>query len=140
VIFSATSRCCSGKLPYLERPAAAAEAGFTVVETWWPGEELVDAWVDEVDRSSLDVRLLNCDGGDIEAGERGFLKPAGATGGDARGVQRGRRCGRPLRRRPTSTCSSAGTAAGAPRGEQLRIAAGVLSECVDIGEEAASGS
>jgi hydroxypyruvate isomerase len=60
------------ELPYLERPAAARDAGFLAVETWWPGE-LGDAWAVEVHRSGLQVALLNCYGGDIDVGERGFL-------------------------------------------------------------------
>jgi hydroxypyruvate isomerase len=131
VIFSAHLSLLFHELPYLERPAAAAAAGFTVVETWWPGAELVDAWADEVDRSSLDVRLLNCDGGDIEAGERGFLNV-------------------PERREETLAAFTAALAAAvrcdapyvnllvgrdtgrAPRDEQLRTAAGTLAACVEV--------
>jgi hydroxypyruvate isomerase len=58
--------------PYLERPAAARKAGFSSVETWWPAE-LARPWCEEVQRLDLRVALLNCFGGDIEAGERGFL-------------------------------------------------------------------
>lgn len=60
------------ELPYLERPAAAREAGFVAVETWWPAE-LGERWSTEVRRNELDVALVNCFGGDIDAGERGFL-------------------------------------------------------------------
>jgi hydroxypyruvate isomerase len=61
------------ELPYLERPGAAREAGFSTVETWWPRPGLGAEWADEVRRHGLDVALVNCDGGSIEAGERGFL-------------------------------------------------------------------
>jgi hydroxypyruvate isomerase len=60
------------ELPYLERPAAAYEAGFNAIETWWPGE-LVEPWAAEVERVGIGVALVNSFGGDIEAGERGFL-------------------------------------------------------------------
>jgi hydroxypyruvate isomerase len=60
------------EVSYLERPAAARAAGFDTVETWWPAE-LGNAWADEVVRLDLNVALVNSFGGDIEAGERGFL-------------------------------------------------------------------
>lgn len=56
----------------LDRPAAAARAGFRCVETWWPPAEDVAAWVTAVRAAELDVACVNADGGDIGAGERGF--------------------------------------------------------------------
>jgi hydroxypyruvate isomerase len=70
--FSAHLSMLFRELPYLERPAAAREAGFSAVETWWPAE-LAQPWAGEVQRLNLSVALINCFGGDIEAGERGFL-------------------------------------------------------------------
>src|SRR5262249_29797910 len=61
------------ELPYLERPRAAAEAGFEAVETWWPANGAGIRWADETVRLGLSVCLVNAYGGDIEAGERGFL-------------------------------------------------------------------
>jgi hydroxypyruvate isomerase len=61
------------ELPYLERPEAAQRAGFSAVETWWPPPDFVEPWAAEVQRLGLMVALLNCYGGDIESGERGFL-------------------------------------------------------------------
>ena len=58
--------------PSLERPAAAASAGFTRVESWWPPADDLDAWVDAVHAADVGVSCLNADGGDIAAGERGF--------------------------------------------------------------------
>lgn len=58
---------------YLERPRAAREAGFSAVETWWPPAGLAAGWAGEVQRHGLAVTCLNCYGGSIEAGERGFL-------------------------------------------------------------------
>lgn len=63
------------ELPVLERPAAAAAAGFSTVETRWPGEA-ADAWVHAVRAAGVSVALLNADGGDIAAGDRGFLNVA----------------------------------------------------------------
>ena len=58
--------------PPLERPAAAAAAGFTLVESWWPPADDLDAWVDAVHAAGVGVSCLNADCGDIAAGERGF--------------------------------------------------------------------
>jgi hydroxypyruvate isomerase len=63
------------ELPVLERPSAARAAGFSSVETWWPGDE-TDAWAAAVRDADLSVALVNADGGDIGAGERGFLNVA----------------------------------------------------------------
>jgi hydroxypyruvate isomerase len=70
--FSAHLSMLFRELPYLERPAAARDAGFSAVETWWPAE-LAQPLAEEVQRLNLTVALVNCFGGDIEAGERGFL-------------------------------------------------------------------
>jgi hydroxypyruvate isomerase len=59
-------------LPYPERPVAAAAAGFELVETWWPGTD-ADAWAEAVAAAGLGVACLNAFGGDLAAGERGFL-------------------------------------------------------------------
>lgn len=61
------------ELPYAERPAAAAAAGFSVVETWWPPEGEADVFASEVARLGLEVASVNCDCGDVPAGDRGFL-------------------------------------------------------------------
>jgi hydroxypyruvate isomerase len=58
--------------PPLERPAAAAAAGFERVESWWPPADDLDAWVDAIHAAGVGVSCLNADGGDIAAGERGF--------------------------------------------------------------------
>ena len=63
------------ELPILDRPAAARAAGFSTVESWWPGEA-ADAWADAVSRAGVSVALLNADGGDLAAGDRGFLNVA----------------------------------------------------------------
>jgi hydroxypyruvate isomerase len=62
--------------PSLERPAAAAAAGFERVESWWPPADDLDAWVDAVHAAGVAVSCLNADCGDIAAGERGFCNLA----------------------------------------------------------------
>ncbi|SDG99479.1 hydroxypyruvate isomerase family protein [Nonomuraea jiangxiensis] len=73
-------------LPLLERPAAAAKAGFDAVELWWPfdGPEPASARLAELRQAIEDagVRLvgLNFDAGDMAAGERGLLaRPDGSA-------------------------------------------------------------
>lgn len=54
------------------RPQAAAEAGFTHVESWWPGPGARE-WCRAVADAGLRVACLNADAGDLAAGDRGFL-------------------------------------------------------------------
>jgi hydroxypyruvate isomerase len=61
------------ELPYLERVAAARAAGFTTIESAWPGPADGDGLTVEVAEHELDVALLNCPAGDTARGERGFL-------------------------------------------------------------------
>jgi hydroxypyruvate isomerase len=71
------------ELPLLERPQAAAKAGFGAVELWWPFDrpDPADAELDALRRAIEDagVRLagLNFDAGDMAAGERGLLSRPG---------------------------------------------------------------
>ena len=58
--------------PPLGRPAAAAAAGFELVESWWPPAVDLDGWIAAVRAAGVGVSCLNADGGDIAAGERGF--------------------------------------------------------------------
>jgi hydroxypyruvate isomerase len=57
--------------PFLERFGKAAEAGFSAVEFWWPGDDLagVEAAVRE---AGLQVALFNFDAGDMASGDRGL--------------------------------------------------------------------
>jgi hydroxypyruvate isomerase len=67
------------ELPMLERPAAAAAAGFDAVEMWWPydGPVPADAELDALAGAITEagVRLvgLNFDGGHLPSGDRGLL-------------------------------------------------------------------
>jgi len=57
----------------LDRPAAAVAAGFAAIESWWPPDALVDEWAGRVLDAGVAVSCLNAWGGDLAAGERGFL-------------------------------------------------------------------
>ena len=60
--------------PYAERVRLAREAGFDWVETWWPAtEEDRLALRRAVAEEGVGVALVNLDGGDLAAGERGHL-------------------------------------------------------------------
>lgn len=71
------------RLPVIERFAAAAAAGFSLVESWWPfatpapSPEEVDDFLAAIE--AADVRLvgLNLYGGDMAGGERGVLSHPG---------------------------------------------------------------
>ena len=67
------------ELPLLERPAAAAQAGFSAVEFWWPFDEAVpggasvDAFVSAVRDAGVALVGLNFAAGDMPAGDRGLV-------------------------------------------------------------------
>jgi hydroxypyruvate isomerase len=64
--------------PY-ERPFAAAAAGFSFVEFWWPfssaspGDTEVDAFVGSLRDAGVSLSMLNFFAGNMAAGERGVL-------------------------------------------------------------------
>jgi hydroxypyruvate isomerase len=66
-------------LPVLERAAAAATAGFTAVEFWWPfatatpADDEVDAFVDSISAAGVRLVGLNFFAGDMSAGDRGVV-------------------------------------------------------------------
>ncbi|TCC55130.1 xylose isomerase [Kribbella pittospori] len=65
------------ELPYPDRYAAAAQAGFRVVESWWPfaapdpSVAEIDSFVRTVEVAGVSLGALNFYGGDIPGGERG---------------------------------------------------------------------
>ena len=71
------------ELPLLDRPAAAAAAGFDGVELWWPFPEAVppDAALGDLERALGDAGVqligLNFDAGDLAAGDRGLVSLPG---------------------------------------------------------------
>lgn len=58
--------------PFLDRFAAAADAGFTAVEFLFPYDHPVDQIAERLDRSKLSLALFNLPPGDWNAGERGM--------------------------------------------------------------------
>ena len=75
--FSAHLGTLFPELPPLERPAAAAAAGFGEVEAWWPPAPAADDWIAAVRAAGVRAVLVNADGGDLAAGERGFCNVPG---------------------------------------------------------------
>jgi hydroxypyruvate isomerase len=65
------------ELPYAERFRAAADAGFTAVESWWPfaephpGDTRLDELAGLVEEAGLRLTGLNFFAGDMPGGERG---------------------------------------------------------------------
>ena len=123
------------ELPCVERPAAAAKAGFTLVETWWPPDGLADAWGDAVLESALSVCSLNSDAGDIAAGERGFLnlpeRRDEVIAAFRVAVALAVRVGAPFVNLPVGRDSGR-----VSRDEQLRVVADTLAGCCAIAREA----
>lgn len=73
------------ELALLDRPAAAAAAGFDAVELWWPfdtptpADRDVDAFVGSLTDAGVGLVGLNFDAGDMAGGARGLLsQPANA--------------------------------------------------------------
>ncbi len=79
MIWSAHLSALFRELPYLDRPRAAVAAGFAAVETWWPHDGLGPAWAAETSRLGLDVSLVNCFGGDLDAATAGSSTCPGAA-------------------------------------------------------------
>ncbi|QFY07307.1 TIM barrel protein [Nonomuraea phyllanthi] len=72
-------------LPLLERPEAAAKAGFDAVELWWPfdtpdpGGARLAALRQAIEDAGVRLTGLNFDAGDMAAGERGLLSRPGES-------------------------------------------------------------
>ncbi|WP_432852699.1 hydroxypyruvate isomerase family protein [Amycolatopsis sp. CA-161197] len=67
------------EVPYLQRFARAARAGFTAVETWWPwpsavpSSSEVDDFVAAISEAGVSLTGLNLFAGDMSGGERGIV-------------------------------------------------------------------
>ena len=67
------------ELPMLERPAAAAAAGFDAVELWWPfdgpvpADAQLDALASAITEAGVQLVGLNFDAGNMPSGDRGLL-------------------------------------------------------------------
>lgn len=65
------------EVPYEDRFRAAADAGFNIVESWWPfaephpGEAKLDAFVELIENAGVRLSGLNFFAGNMPAGERG---------------------------------------------------------------------
>ncbi|MEU8251607.1 TIM barrel protein [Nonomuraea sp. NPDC048916] len=73
-------------LPLLERPEAAAKAGFDAVELWWPfpgpqpSDPELDALKTAIDDAGVRLVALNFDAGDLATGDRGLMaRPDGSA-------------------------------------------------------------
>lgn len=72
-------------LPLLQRPGAAAAAGFGAVEFWWPfaaavpADGEVDAFVAAIGDAGVRLTGLNFTAGDMPAGERGLVSWPGRS-------------------------------------------------------------
>ncbi|MEU2052591.1 TIM barrel protein [Streptomyces bungoensis] len=73
------------ELPLLERPAAAAAAGFTAVELWWPwvdspapGRSALDALKKAIEDAGVRLTGLNFYAGQLPGPDRGALSVPGA--------------------------------------------------------------
>ncbi len=81
--FAANCSIIFTELPLLERPAAAAAAGFSAIELWWPFADPVPADQEVADleeaigEAGVALIALNLDGGNLAAGERGIASHPG---------------------------------------------------------------
>jgi len=76
------------ELPFLDRFAAAADAGFRAVELTNPYEAAAEAIAERLTRHSLTLALLNMPAGDTARGERGFGALPGREAEFMRGAER----------------------------------------------------
>jgi hydroxypyruvate isomerase len=73
------------EIPILERPAAAAAAGFDAIESWWPFAEAVpdsadvDAFVGVIAEAGVRLEALNFFSGNAAEGDRGVLSIPGRS-------------------------------------------------------------
>jgi hydroxypyruvate isomerase len=79
----------------LERPAAAAAAGFDAIECWWPfdgpepSEAAKDEFIGAVDDAGVRVVAMNLDAGDLSKGHRGLLSDPDQVDRFRKGVSSG---------------------------------------------------
>jgi hydroxypyruvate isomerase len=74
------------ELPLLERPAAAAAAGFDAVEFWWPfgdepvpGDREVEEFITALGDAGVALAGLNFAAGNLAEGHRGWLSQPGRS-------------------------------------------------------------
>lgn len=75
--FAANLTMMFGEWPFLDRFAAAADAGFRAVEFLFPYDHPPEAVADRLSRAGLEAVLFNMAQGDFDAGERGIAALSG---------------------------------------------------------------
>src|SRR5918998_3943367 len=70
--FSANVSILFKEVPFLERFGRAREAGFSMVEFWWPSGEDLGEVEAAIAGAGLSVVLFNFDAGDMPSGDRGL--------------------------------------------------------------------
>jgi hydroxypyruvate isomerase len=60
------------ELPFLERFAAAAEAGFKLVECHWPYDNTIETLRERLESSGLELVMVNTAPGNLDAGDFGL--------------------------------------------------------------------
>ena len=100
--FAANLTLMFTEVPFLDRFAAAAEAGFDAVEFLFPYEHPPEAIAERLRRNGLTQALFNLPPGDWAAGERGLAALPDRF--DELKRRRDRRCATP--RRPASAGST----------------------------------
>jgi hydroxypyruvate isomerase len=121
------------ELDYLDRPQAAATAGFRAIETWWPPDGLGENWADAVIGLGLEVSSINAYGGSIKDGDRGFLNDAGRRASSVDAFRTAAALAHRVR------CPRINLLVGRelpdrPRSAQLAEATSALRECAAIAE------
>lgn len=87
------------ELPLLERPAAAAAAGFGAIEFWWPFDTATpsdaesEAFIAAIEQAGVQLIGLNLFAGDMPAGDRGLVSWPGREAEFAEGVAAAARIG-----------------------------------------------
>lgn len=99
--FSANLSMMFTEWPFLDRFAAAREAGFDAVEFMFPYAEDPDAIAARVAANGLEISVFNLPPGDWEAGERGLAALAGRGDEFAAGLERTITYGRAMGARRT---------------------------------------
>jgi hydroxypyruvate isomerase len=135
VIWSAHLSTLFQEWPALERPAAAAAAGFTHAESWWPGEHVAE-WAGAVSASGLQLACVNAYGGDLAAGERGFLNVPARRVEAVAAVAAAIELAESLGGRAVNVLVGRRTP-DTPPPQQLADARSVLHECVSAAKSAA---
>ncbi len=119
-----------GELPPLERPAAAAACGFDAVEAWWPPAPDPGEWIAAVREAGVRAVLVNADGGDLAAGERGYCNVRGRGDDAVRAAVAAARVVRACGGEVVNLLVGRDTG-GRPLREQLDLARGVVREAAD---------